>query len=252
MSRHLVCLFWALAAVPAGCGRPTHETWRNPKDGMVFVRVPPGVLRIEPAGGEASTAGPRVVAIEQGFWMGRTEVTVGQYRRFVRATGYQTEAEQAGAACTWKSPGFRQTDAHPVIYLSYPDVARYAEWAGVELPTDAEWLYASRAGSNTRYYWGEEVDKAAFWHRENSPAGTHPVGLRPANAWGLYDTIGNAYEWCRVEPADASEPTEAYPFGGSWTRCPDRVVHDLPQVPFQRYRVMPAEDDRGFRCVRRR
>ena len=244
---------WVLLLL-GGCtvGDP-HAVWRNPKDGMVFVRVPPGILRLNPSRTDTQPAKSSAeVAFPEGFWMGRTEVTVEQFRRFARETGYASDAEKAKARYTWKSPGFQQTDEHPAVFLSFVDAEAYTRWAGVDLPTEAQWLYACRANTSTRFYWGDEVNKAAFWHRENSPYSSHPVARKPPNPWGLYDLLGNAYEWCRVEPStDSSDQTVAYPFGGSWTRCPDRFEWDIPRVPSPHYPIMPWDDDRGFRCVRR-
>jgi formylglycine-generating enzyme required for sulfatase activity len=189
---------------------PQPETWRNPKDGMEFVRVPAGEIQL------LGPEGTNLVktSFAEGFWLGRTEVTVGQFRKFVKATGYTTEAETAGNLWTWKSPGFKQRSDHPVVFLEFQDAVRYTKWAGVDLPTEAEWLYACRAGTNTRYYWGEELDGAFAWYRGNTQAsGTRPVGRKLPNAWGYYDMVGNAREYCRV----GSTGWDAR--GSSWTRC---------------------------------
>jgi formylglycine-generating enzyme required for sulfatase activity len=63
------------------------------------------------------------------------------------------------------------------------------------LPTEAEWEYAARAGSTTRYYWGNEIDDDFLWYGKNSEGKTHPVGQRKPNAFGLYDMLGNVWEW---------------------------------------------------------
>ena len=162
-------MFLIVIACPAA-------TWRNPKDGAEYVQLPAG------------------------FWMARTEVTVAQFRRFTESTGYRTSAEKAASKHTWRYPGFPQDGRHPVVWLSFADALAYVEWAGVDLPTEAEWDYASRAGSATRFYWGDEIDDRYLWHRGNSPNGTHPVARRRPNAWGLYDMLGNAWEFCRVKP----------------------------------------------------
>ncbi len=99
---------------------------------------------------------------------------------------------------------------HPMYYVSHDDAVEFctkfnallksvsgAEGLTVRLPTEAEWEYAARAGTTTRYYWGdrdEDADSYA-WHSGNSDGGTHPVGTKQPNAWGLCDMSGSVYEW---------------------------------------------------------
>jgi formylglycine-generating enzyme required for sulfatase activity len=147
-----------------------------------------------------------------------------------------------------------------VVFVAFEDALKYSEWAGSDLPTEAEWLYACRAGSTQRYYWGDDFDGSYAWYRGNTRAlGPRPVGRKRPNPWGLYDLVGNAREYCRVGP------TGWWPRGSSWARCESyltrqgtraenlmaeglelrlQVFEAAPQYP-----PYPYDDDRGFRCI---
>ena len=121
--------------------------------------------------------------ITRPFYLGKYEVTVGQFRRFVDDSGYQTEAEKDGKGgwgwnetankfeqaprYTWREAGFEQTDLHPVVNVSWNDAVAFAEWLGKKegktyrLPTEAEWEYACRAGTTTRYFCGDDPEALA-------------------------------------------------------------------------------------------
>jgi formylglycine-generating enzyme required for sulfatase activity len=254
---------WILVLAFAAAADATAAGWRNPKDGMEFVWVPPGSLSAEVPHG--TNQPPEFVSenlsIRTGFWLGRTEVTVAQFRNFVAATDHVTDAEKAGNRWTWKAPGFPQADDHPVVYVSFTDAQAYAAWADTELPTETEWLYACRAGTTTRFSWGDEMDDRHVWHRANTEAlGTQPVATKLPNPWGLHDLVGNAWEYCRVEGGGFAVR------GGSWMRCvsyrtrPGTLTGNLfadavaprlnrfdPNPPFPPY---PWDDDRGFRCLK--
>ncbi len=187
------------------------------------------------------------VAITQGFALSKTEITVGQFRAFADATGYRTDAEKAGGALgffpdekehvdrfhtdpaiTWRSPGFEQGEHHPVVAVSWRDAQAFCAWLGEQdgrtyrLPTEAEWEYACRAGTDDWYSWGRDPD-AAYAHAnvaDGALESAHPDTTRyqravklgpdegdgavftaPAasyepNRWGLYDMHGNVWEWC--------------------------------------------------------
>ena len=237
------------------------EEWRNPKDGAVFVKIPGGCIKLACLKGpECPESGTRLFEFEA-FWMARSETTVGQFQRFVAETNYRTQAEREGAKFTWKNAGFPQDGDHPVVHLAYEDAQAYAAWAGVALPTEAEWEYASRVGASTPIYFAGKPADDYVWHRENSPDGTHAVAGKRPNAWGLYDMIGNAWEWCAIAVSGCAH---GMPRGGSWTRCPEyrfrngRIIDALAASigPLTSECAKPAildyDDDRGFRCIRRR
>lgn len=250
----------AFVVLPVGAASPRH--WINPVDGMVFVQIPAGSCQMSvPSESDGQSGTLKSIEFRQ-FWMGATEVTVGQFRKFARATGHVTKAEKDGNRWTWRNPGFNQTAKHPVVYMHYEDARSYARWAGVDLPTQAEWLYAFKAGSTNRYYWGEDLDDRFAWYRANTRGtGTRPVAGKLPNAWGLYDMVGNAWEYCSVED-DLWRIC-----GSSWSRCNSYLtrqgswaidmvaqgvemrLHRAEKNP--QYPPYPWDDDRGFRCVRR-
>ncbi|MCC6857709.1 MAG: SUMF1/EgtB/PvdO family nonheme iron enzyme [Bryobacterales bacterium] len=204
---------------------------------------------------------PRFIAIPAGagqrpFRMARTETTVEQFAAFVRATGYRTDAEKAGAQRTWRNPGFRVENRQPVVYVTPADAMAWCQWAGARLPSDAEWEYAARAGAATRHFWGDAIDGRYLWYRANSDGRPRPVGRKRPNAWGLYDVEGNVWEWALSLP-DKGEPM-ANRRGGSWIDCED--IDGGPEkrpgrlIGLSTYFKVPVRlrhryDDIGFRCV---
>ena len=179
------------------------------------------------------------VRITKAFYLGKFEVTVGQFRRFVAETGYKTEAESDGTGgwgynpqtgqCegrkpefNWLNPGFTQTDDHPVLDVTWNDVAAFCRWLSTKegktyrLPTEAQWEYACRAQTSTRYHNGDDPaalanvantlddsGRTAFPHVQeldilpgDKPKFTVAVGGKEPNQFGLYDMHGNVWEWC--------------------------------------------------------
>ena len=238
------------------------EVWTNPIDNMKFVWIPPGKIIVEEpiVIGDSTAFRKKEITFSDGFWLGQTEVTVKQFSRFVKETGYITDAEKMGDKFTWKSPGIKQSGNHPVIYISYSDAESYSKWAGVTLPLETEWLYACRAGTETKFYWGDEFDLDFLWCRENSVTGTKPVAKKPPNPYELYDMVGNIWEYVRV--CDSVMALR----GGSWTRCNTAkgwwgptysgviagsvkpTLSKCIKTPFQHSN---RDDDRGFRCIKR-
>jgi formylglycine-generating enzyme required for sulfatase activity len=184
----------------------------------------------------ASESPPRRTRITRPFYLSAFETTVGNFRRFVEETGYRTDAERDGRGAdgkrngtwttapgfTWRDLGYERGDDGPVVNVSWNDAVAFCEWLSrkeghrYRLPTEAEWEYACRAGSSGRYFWGDDDSRRNeyAWTGANSGGVPHPVGeLRP-NPWGLYDILGNAYEYCSdyfvarpYDPADRVDPT---------------------------------------------
>ena len=179
--------------------------------------------------GRASNEGPVHKVTVQPFYLGRYPVTNEQYARFLSANPGVEEPR------FWADRQFNQP-RQPVVGVSWSDAKRYAEWAGLALPSEAQWEYACRAGTETRYYSGDtEADLARVgWYRGNSDDRLHPIGEKEPNAYGLYDMHGNTWEWCEDDwhddykgaPTDGSawidQPRGANPVlrGGSWGGYP--------------------------------
>jgi formylglycine-generating enzyme required for sulfatase activity len=186
---------------------------------------------------------------------------------------------------SWNNPGFRQTDSHPVVCVSWNEAHLYLRWlngkvAGsaspesgpYHLPSEAEWEYVARAGSQTPYSWGTEAshDYANYGLEQCYPCGvaqsgkdrwlyTSPGGAFMANAFGLYDTSGNVWQWTEDcmstgyvgAPTDGSASTSSPCHshvlrGGSWLD-PSKFVRVAIRNPW------PADDHNnanGFRVVR--
>jgi formylglycine-generating enzyme required for sulfatase activity len=239
-----------------------NSNWINPKDGMKFVWIPAGNFMAEIPFDSSGTVKyySEEIEIPDGFWLGETEVTIKQFKEFTKATGYISDGEKENHRFTWRNPGFKQNKNHPVVFVSYKDAQAYAEWARVELPLETEWLYASQGGMSTKFYWGDEFDKQYVWYRANSVTGTKPVGKKPSNRYGLYDIVGNVWEYVQV--CDSIFALR----GASWTRCDTArawwgptysdVIYGCVRprlsqcvhTPFQPYN---RDDDRGFRCIKR-
>jgi formylglycine-generating enzyme required for sulfatase activity len=262
--------------------------------GLAFRRLPAGEFTRGTDDGArvgefAACEQPRhLVRLTKPFWMSECEVTRGQFQRFVVETGYRTEAERSGegvngldvktgavvrrAEQTWLSPGFAQTDQHPVVAVSDDDAQQFCRWLSQQdgrtyrLPTEAEWEYACRAGTDTAFASGETFSpqlgnvgdaalRAVFAQGSDLAAWsdqypfTAPVGSFQPNRFGLFDMHGNVGEWCQdwfapygaaspqVDPRGPNEPTAwRVVRGGSWYNSPEHCRsagrHDgLPTAP---------------------
>lgn len=241
---------------------------------MKLVLIPGGEFLMGSPGlepGRGDNEGPQhEVEISRPFYMGVHEVTVGQYRQFTRATNHRTEAEASGLGShrlfpegqwrydpptIWQSPGFVQTDTHPVVCVNWNDAMAFCEWLTQKeqrkyrLPTEAEWEYCCRGGTKTRYCCGDDEGRLkevanvadqskravfpfAFWAcpwNDGHPC-TAPVGKFKPNAFGLFDLHGNVHEWCedwyeagyflnspKRDPAGPAFGNERVLRGGAWT-----------------------------------
>ncbi|MFK3870638.1 SUMF1/EgtB/PvdO family nonheme iron enzyme [Pseudoalteromonas rhizosphaerae] len=187
--------------------------------------------------------------IANSFAMQNKEVTVGAYQKFVSNTNYKTEAERnRGCAyylngepvweanLNWRNPGFEQGSDFPAVCLTYNDAKAYADWLSGQtgqqyrLPNEVEWEYAARAGTKTEYPWGNEIGKnlanCGWCGSEWSNKSASPTGSFAPNAFGLYDTVGNVWEWTHksAEQADVTVRGGAWNFAPSLARASTRLI----------------------------
>ena len=163
----------------------------NPKDGLKYVWIPPGTFMMGCSPGDNECEGNETpahqVTITRGFWLGQTEVTAGAYKRFAAATGRQ----RPSATTHWTNDGMLRVNDNMPMNVKWDEAHDYCTWAGGRLPTEAEWEYAARGGSTEARY--GSLDEVAWYNADGSLA--HPVGEKRANGLGLYDVLGNAWEW---------------------------------------------------------
>ncbi len=221
---------------------------------IVMVWVPSGSFNMGSPNVEADrwdNEGPiHTVTFTEGFWMGKYEITQCQWVAVINSN---------------PSHDYGVSDNHPVYYVSWNDIQVFEEILdnAYRLPSESEWEYACRAGTTTRYYWGDDdinsdIDSYAVYSL-NDPGGTSEIGTKLPNAWGLFDMSGNVYEWCEDwyhsnynnAPEDGSawiSPSGSYRIarGGGWDYSAGycRSANRDKFVPSDRHNYI------GFRLVR--
>jgi formylglycine-generating enzyme required for sulfatase activity len=219
------------------------------------------------------------------FMLGKYEVTVGEFARFVNETGHRIDGGcnvwngtkwDVDASKNWRSPGFGQGDRHPVACVSWDDAKAYTAWLsrktgkGYRLASEAEWEYAARARTSTARHWGKDGNQGCGYANvadqttrsqvqgitwgttcSDGHAYTSPVGSFRTNAFGLHDMIGNVWEWtedCWNENYSGA-PTD----GSSWQtgNCLIRVLRggswgDDPWGARSAGRNLVTSDDRNY------
>jgi len=198
------------------------------------------------------------VTMARGFWMGKCEVTKAQWCAVM-------------GTAPWSGKRYTNEDPNtPAVCITWDDAQAFVDKLSSDtgkpfrLPTEAEWEYASRAGTTSRFYWGddptyEEIDGQAWWRgnvQVTADKYARPVGCKPPNPWGLYDMSGNVSEWCQdwhwfyfdgtaIDPVGPSSGEHRVLKGGSWLatggQCrSSRRDHDVPTA---------VHSDIGFRVV---
>lgn len=230
-----------------------------------MVCVPPGTFfrgcNTSPRADERPEA---LVTLTHGFFMAKYPTLVREFRAFADVTGHVTTAETEGDERTWRSPGFEQTDDHPVVCVSWHDAVAFGAWAGLRLPTEAEWEYTARGTYGRAYPWGNEPpdDTRLAWSGSGtSRRGTAAVGTRHAGAspFGVHDLAGNAWEWSAdwydengygskmVDSTGAERGTLRALRGGCWWNVHTDYVRAAIRF---RYRPSDHGDGVGFRAAR--
>ena len=240
------------------------------------------------------------VSISRDFYLGKHEVTVGQFRQFVSETEYKTEPEKSdkggegfnqrreefeeGKRYSWRDPGFRQTDLHPVVNVTWNDAVAFCAWLSKKegekyrLPTEAEWEYSCRGGTSTLYHHGDDPeglsdvanvtdgtasDRFGWIEGIKSKDGhvfSCAVGSFKGNGFGLHDMHGNVVEWCsdwygsdyyesspRQDPQGPDDGTNRVLRGSSWYShfaLSGRAASRTGSLPDGR------SHNRGFRVLR--
>jgi sulfatase modifying factor 1 len=208
------------------------------------------------------------------FWMDAILVTNDQFAEFVQQKGYLTESERSGSAwgyregrfssirgLSWRNYAITGREQHPVVLVSWNDAVAFAKWAGKRLPTEAEWEKAARGGLMGKLYpWGDQEPvgtQSVFARNPSEIPPTSEVKAFEPNKYGLYDMVGNVWQWCNdwysgdyyssgvlVNPQGAEKGSHRVRRGGSWNviqsfrlRCANRGAMDAsacaPNVGFR-------------------
>ncbi|MFC1895620.1 formylglycine-generating enzyme family protein [Thermodesulfobacteriota bacterium] len=213
------------------------EVWTDPVTGMEFVWVLGGCFMMGQSESEKEAlirevgketydiffndAGPVHEVCVDGFWMSKTEVTVEQFRRFVEASDYRTEAERGDGSfvwtgskwekrkdASWNNPGFFQADNFPVTSVSWNDAQEFIKWltgkgqGTYRLPTEAEWEYACRAGTETIRFWGDDSADACQF------ANVGDWALKRKFSWSLIHDCDDGFEY--TAPVGSPPPHQAF------------------------------------------
>ena len=237
------------------------------RHGLEFVWIKPGTFKMGSPSSEKDrydNEGPvHMVRISEGFWLGKCEVTQGQWESVMRTQPWQG---------IFKIKRYVRSGANnPAVYISWNDVQKFigrlnaaAGSKVYRLPTEAEWEYACRAGTRTRWSFGDDESqlKHYAWYADNALGEKygHSVGTKRANPWGLYDMHGNVWEWTQdcYKDSYSGAPTD----GSAWKsqNCDIRVLrggswYDEPRslrsANRSRYTAGNRYSSVGFRIVRR-
>ncbi|MEM9367584.1 MAG: formylglycine-generating enzyme family protein [Planctomycetota bacterium] len=248
----------------------------NKATGTPMARIPAGPFMMGSDSGSEFEKPVRNVRLDA-FELDITPVTNEQFEAFVKQTGYQTEAEKLGSAwgyqngeyqqiegCCWRMYAGDQRLDHPVVLVSWNDAIAFADWVGKRLPTEAEWEKAAHGTlPGSTYPWGDSEPDGSQCNFANPPTDVPPtksVKHFPANGYGLFDLVGNVWQWCSDWYADDSYLTSALSNptgpkqgthrvrrGGSWNVIQAFRLRAANRGAFGPSQAAPNV---GFRCAR--
>ena len=214
-SEKLKCAVLVVTITMLAAGRERASESREDGLKMEFVRIPAGSFHMgsppSEVGRESDEGPAHEVQISKMFYMGKYEVTQAQWEA-VMSTTVRQQRDKADVPWLLKGEG----PEHPMYYVSWEEAVEFCKKLGDDfrLPTEAEWEYACRAGSQTRFHYGDDPNESELsqyaWWWDNSNSQTHPVGQKKPNAWGLHDMHGNVREWC----SDREDVVRGYGTGG--------------------------------------
>jgi formylglycine-generating enzyme required for sulfatase activity len=242
-----------IALAVAACTQPQErDALSECPECPTMIRIPAGSfamgtaeknLVLNPRSGKLNTneTPQHDVTFAEAFWLSQHEITVEQFAAFSEASGYvaaggclrldrETLKLTTDENSNWQNPGFEQQADEPVVCVSFLDAAAYANWLSdktgqpYHVPTEAQWEYATRAGSAARFFWGDNPQDGCEFANVRKPAdsdenacddgfdGIAPAGSLRANTFGVHDMLGNVWEWTM----DCSHPNyEGAPVDGS-------------------------------------
>jgi formylglycine-generating enzyme required for sulfatase activity len=206
------------------------------------------------------------VTIRRGFWIGQTPVTVAAFARYAQGSGKSMPPEKDNEGRLLNAAA-GDTNM-PIVSVTWNEAVGFCEWSGKRLPTEEEWEWAARAGTKGPRYgdldkiaWYADnsgrtrIDSSAIWSIDPSSYdqklfvagdGPHPVGQLRPNGWGLFDMLGNVWQWTAQFPGSGSGEDEQHALrGGSWPSIPAYV-----RVSFRlKHKATIRNSAFGFRCV---
>jgi sulfatase modifying factor 1 len=192
IKKAVVLVFLIVSAITCSAFAVDTQTWTDPVTGMEFVSIPAGCFQMGCSASDTScydSEKPQHDVCLEAFWIGKYEVTQAQWKKVME-----------------DNPSMPEDDDAPVNTVSFEMIQEFLQklnqQAGKEiyrLPTEAEWEYAARAGTDTAYSFGDDVAQLVEygWYSANSDYKQHPVGELKPNPWGLYDMYGNVWEVCQ-------------------------------------------------------
>ncbi len=241
-----------------------------------LIYIPAGSFRMGSAHGSPAEAPEHEVYVPE-FWLDIAPVTNVCFAAFADDTGYVTEVEQTGSAwgvheghfaeilgLCWHTYATSERADHPVVLVTWNDATAYCDWAGLRLPTEAEWEKAARGGLVSALYpWGDAAPDGSQSNFAADPygaPGTLPVCQHAANGFGLYDMVGNVWQWCSdsfgesnysnaavADPNRSQEGLTRVRRGGAWN-----VIQPFRLRCSNRGAMLPSQTatNMGFRCAK--